>query len=36
MEVAAERGHMDIVRYLRGDGNSDVNIILWYYKIILL
>ena len=32
MEVAAERGHMDIVHYLRGDDNGDsisnVNIIL--------
>ena len=27
MEVAAERGYMDIVHYLRGDGISDVNII---------
>jgi len=26
MEEAAERGHMDIVHYLRGDSISDVNI----------
>ena len=26
MEVAAERGHMDIVQYLKGDSISDVNI----------
>ena len=26
MEKAAERGHMDIVHYLRGDSISDVNI----------
>ena len=27
MEVADERGYMDIVHYLRGDGFSDVNIL---------
>ena len=26
MEVANERGHMDIVQYLKGDSISDVNI----------
>ena len=30
MEEAAERGHMDIVHYLRGDDISDVNI--WDYN----
>ena len=25
MEVAAERGHMHVVHYLRGDDSSDVN-----------
>ena len=30
MEEAVERGYMEIVQYLRGDGNSDVN--LWDYN----